>query len=224
MRLLDKLINFIFSLAMMVISVVILLVTFDFTSSSYIDGLINEYVWNADYETIVLIVAFIIFLASLKTTIFLSDFKKKKKMPIMVNTENGNVQIAFETIENTAKAVARSFDEVKDVNAKMINKNKGVVIYMSILVAQDSNISAITTGIQEGVKKKIYETTGVKVLNTDIKVKNIVEKPKKIAETSIDQSLYEKNNGEKTEKVIETHNDELVTVQENNNDVTQKEE
>ena len=232
MRLLDKLINFIFSLTMMVVSVVILLVTFGFASSEYVNGIINEYVWNTDYETIVLIVAFIIFLASLKTTIFLADFKKKKKMPIMVNTDNGNIQIAFETIENTAKAVAKSYDEVKDVNARMVNKGKGVMIYMSILVEQDSNISAITKGIQDKVKQKVLETTGVKVFNTstgvkvfntDIKVKNIVEKSKKVVEDKIEQPLYVKGNIEKAPETEEVHNQESISTQENN-DSTQKEE
>ena len=180
MKFLDKLINFVFSLIMVVVSVVVLLVVFDFTSSSYINGLINDYVWNSKYETIVMVVSIIVFLAGLKTTIFLSDFKKKRKLPIMVSTDNGNIQIASETIESTAKAVARSHEEVKDVNAKMVGKNKGVNIYMSLLVSQDTNIRAITREIQEEVKNKIHDTTGVLVLNTDIKVKNIVEKNKKV--------------------------------------------
>lgn len=180
MKFLDKLINFVFSLIMVVVSVVVLLVVFDFTSSSYINGLINDYVWNSKYETIVMVVSIIVFLAGLKTTIFLSDFKKKRKVPIMVSTDNGNIQIASETIESTAKAVARSHEEVKDVNAKMVGKNKGVNIYMSLLVSQDTNIRAITREIQEEVKNKIHDTTGVLVLNTDIKVKNIVEKNKKV--------------------------------------------
>lgn len=180
MKLLDRLINFIFSLTMLVISTVILLVIFNFIDSNYINSLINNYVWSTDYRAIVIVVSCIVFLAGLKTTIFLSDFKKRKKIPIMVNSSNGSVQIAQETIESTAKAVALSHEEVRDVNVKMINKSKGVDIYMSILVTQDTNIRNITTEIQEEVKNKVDETTGVLVLNTDIKVKNIVEKNKKV--------------------------------------------
>ncbi len=179
MKFLDKLINFIFSLAMMVVSVVVLLVAFNFTSSEYINSLINDYVWNVDYDVIVITVAIIVFLAGLKTTIFLADFKKKKKIPIMVNTEHGNIQIASETIENIAGSVAKSFDDVKEVNTKMVNRGKGVNIYMTLLVDQDSNVRALTREIQEGVKNKIHDNTGVLVLNTDIKVKNIVERAKK---------------------------------------------
>lgn len=180
MKLLDRLINFIFSLVMLVFSTVVLLVVFNFIDGNYINSLISDYVWSNDYSAIVIIVSCIVFLAGLKTTIFLSDFKKRKKIPIMVNSANGSVQIAQETIESTAKAVALAHEEVRDVNVKMVNKNKGVDIYMSILVIQDTNIRNITTEIQEEVKNKIDETTGVVVLNTDIKVKNIVEKNKKI--------------------------------------------
>ena len=180
MKFLDRLINFVFSLIMIVVSVIVLLVIFNFTDSGYVNGLINDYVWNIEYKTIVGVVAAIVFLAGLKTTIFLSDFKKKRKVPIMVSTDNGNVQIASETIESTAKAVANSHEEVKEVNAKMLNKNKGVDIYMSLLVSQDTNIRALTREIQQEVKEKVHDTTGVLVLNTDIKVKNIVEKNKKV--------------------------------------------
>ncbi len=193
MRFLDRLINFIFSLVMLVVSVVVLLVMFDFADSSFVNGLLTDYVWNVQNKTIVIIIASLVFLAGLKTTIFLADFRKKKKVPIMVSSDNGNIQIASEMIESTAKAVAKSHDEVKEVNAKMVNKNKGVDIYMSLLVSQDTNIRALTIAIQEEVKNKIHDTTGVLVLNTDIKVKNIVEKKKIFSE----EPLVVKGNIEK---------------------------
>lgn len=200
MKFLDRLINFIFSLVMVIVSVTVLLVIFDFTSIDFINGLINDYVWNSEYETVVIAVSVIVFLAGIKTTIFLADFKKKKKVPIMVNTDNGNIQIASETIENTARAVAKSHEEVREVNSKMISKNKGVNIYMSLLVSQDTNIRALTREIQEEVKTKIHDTTGVLVLNTDIKVKNIVEKNKKVVNDG--QPLVVTGNFEKVQNEV----------------------
>lgn len=202
MKLLDRLINIIFSLAIIVISVTVLLVICNHVESNYINGLINDYVWNPEYKYIVGVVSFIVLLAGLKTTIFLSDFKKKRKIPIMVNSQNGSVQIAQETIESTAKAVACTHEEVKDVNVKMLNKNKGIEVFMSLLVAQDTNIKEITSQIQEEVKEKIFDTTGVKVLNTDIKVKNIIEKGKKMATPSSNEPLFVKGKLETQEEVI----------------------
>ena len=214
MRFLDKLINFIFSLAMLIVSVVILLVIFNFVDSCFVNGLINGYVWNADYKMIVAITSFVVFLAGLKTTIFLSDFKQKKKIPIMVGTDNGNIQIAQETIENTAKAVAYGHEEVKDVNVKMVNRTKGVEIYMSLMVAQDTNIRAITRQIQEEVKEKIHDTTGVYVLNTDIKIRNIVEKNKKVTPTPSEPLVVKGNLEKEVENTTETTNEENEAIQE----------
>lgn len=216
MKLLDKLINFIFSLAMIIVSVVILLVMFNLTTTEFVNGVLNNYLWNNDYRMTVIISSIVVLLAGLKTTIFLSDFKKKRKMPITVSTDNGNVQIAHETIESTAKAVAKNYEEVKDVNAKMVGKNKGVEIYMTILVSQDTNIRALTRSIQDEVKNKIHETTGVLVLNTDIKVKNIVEKNKKVsmAEASNSKEKVEENI-EIKEDVVEQEVETVDTPNEN---------
>lgn len=211
MKFLDRLINFIFSLVMVIVSVVVLLVMFDLADSSFVNGLLNDYVWNVQNKTIVIIVASIVFLAGLKTTIFLADFRKKKKVPIMVSSDNGNVQIASEMIESTAKAVAKSHDEVKEVNAKMVNRNKGVDIFMSLLVSQDTNIRALTIAIQEEVKNKIHDTTGVLVLNTDIKVKNIVEKKKIVPEEPlIVKGNIEKELPEEKEEVVATEETEAT--------------
>lgn len=211
MKFLDRLINFIFSLVMVVVSVVVLLVMFDLADSSFVNGLLNDYVWNVQNKTIVIIVASIVFLAGLKTTIFLADFRKKKKVPIMVSSDNGNVQIASEMIESTAKAVAKSHDEVKEVNAKMVNRNKGVDIFMSLLVSQDTNIRALTIAIQEEVKNKIHDTTGVLVLNTDIKVKNIVEKKKIVPEEPlVVKENIEKELPEEKEEVVATEETEAT--------------
>lgn len=217
MKLLDKLINFIFSLAMIIISVVILLVMFNLTTPDFVNGVLNDYLWNSEYRMVVIISSIVTLLAALKTTIFLADFKKKRKLPITVSTDNGNIQIAHETIESTAKAVAKNYEEVKDVNAKMVGKNKGVEIYMTILVSQDTNIRALTRSIQDEVKNKIHETTGVLVLNTDIKVKNIVEKGKKVSgsEASNSKEKVEENVEIKEESVIEQEAENIDTPSEN---------
>lgn len=178
MKILDKFINFIFSLAMIIASTAILLVLLNLADVRFIDNLVNNYLWNPEYRTTAIIVVLLVWLAAIKTTIFLADFKQKKKESIIVNSENGSIRIAGETVESTAKAVAKMYNEVKDVNVKMVNKKKGIDLYMSISVSQDTNIKDLTQKIQDAVKAKIQNTTGVVVLNTDIKVKNVIGKSK----------------------------------------------
>lgn len=188
MRALDRLISFVFSVIMLVVSIVLILVGVGLVEPQMIIDMINEHVFveemiTANMFNTLTIVGVVLFLASLKTTIFLSLFKTKDKSPILVKTGNGEVEIAQETIINTVRNVGTSFENIKDVQAKMIKKRRGVIIYAMVMVYANSNIKEITEEMQKQVKEVVKASTGVNVLEVNIKVKNIYSKPKKNNET-----------------------------------------
>ena len=129
-------------------------------------------------------------------------FKTKDKSPILVKTQNGEIEIAQETITNIVRNVGTSFEQVKDVQAKMLKKRKGVNIYAMILVYANSNIRALTEAIQNQVKEAVQSTTGVKVLEINIKVKNIYQKVKKDEVTANSANTVEVSNADNTETEI----------------------
>lgn len=204
MKILDALISFIFSIVILVLSIAVILVLTGLTTESFIIDLINDYVFNNTYYNIVLITSIVLALAALKTTIFHSRFKSKDTSPILVATENGNVQIAQETITNTVKSVALKIPNIKDVNAKMLKKKKGIKIFANISVLANSNIKQVTEELQSQVIEVIKETTGVKVLDVDVKVKNIYEKGQKVENKIVDAT-------KKVEEPLKTENKEVVT-------------
>ena len=204
MKILDALISFIFSIVILVLSIAVILVLTGLTTESFIIDLINDYVFNNTYYNIVLITSIVLALAALKTTIFHSRFKSKDTSPILVATENGNVQIAQETITNTVKSVALKIPNIKDVNAKMLKKKKGIKIFANISVLANSNIKHVTEELQSQVIEVIKETTGVKVLDVDVKVKNIYEKGQKVENKIVDAT-------KKVEEPLKTENKEVVT-------------
>lgn len=207
MRALDRLISFIFSIIMLVLSIVLILVGTGVVESQMIVDLLNEYVFineileSGIFNTLT-IIGIVLLLTALKTTVFLSIFKTKDKSPILVKTKDGEVEIAQETITGTVKNVGLSFDNIKDVQAKMLKKRKGVAIYAMVLVYAETNIRETTEEMQRQVKDVIKTTTGVDVVEVNIKVKNVYQKQKKTEELK------------KTDKEEET----LVTVhmEENN--------
>lgn len=196
MRALDRLIAFVFSVIMLVISVVLVLVGIGVVEPQMIMDMLGTHVFAKEiiagniWNTIT-IVGIILFLASLKTTIFLSLFKNKDKTPILVKTENGEVEIAQETIINTVRSVGASFDNIKDVQARMLKKKKGIIIYAMVLVYTNSNIREITEEMQKQVKEVIKATIGVNVLEVNIKVKNVYQKTKKNEEIKRENSVKE---------------------------------
>ena len=157
MRALDRIISFIFSIIMLVISIVLILIGIGVVNPQMIIDMLNEHVFISDMITAntfnaVTITGIVVLLASLKTTVFLSLFKVKDKSPILVKTQNGEVEIAQETITSTVKNVGLSFDNIKDVQAKMIKKKKGVAIYAMVLVYAETNIRETTEEMQRQVK------------------------------------------------------------------------
>jgi uncharacterized alkaline shock family protein YloU len=196
MKVFDKLISFIFSLAMLSIAVVVILLVLDMAQLDTIIYLIDNYLLNDNYYFIVLGIAILVLLAGIKTTIFLSDFKTKDRTPIVVESEKGLVEIERDTIETIVRTVAKGFPEVRDVQARMFKKDKGIKTYVAISVIQDANIKEVTDKIQTKVKDTVFATTGLNVYNTNIKVKNIYEPRVK----RFDQE--DKNAASKTEQEI----------------------
>jgi len=214
MRALDRLISFVFSVIMLILSIVLILVGIGVVNPQMIIDMLNNHVFvlemiEANTFNVLTIVGIVLLLASLKTTIFLSLFKVKDKSPILVKTQNGEVEIAQETITNTVRNVGLSFDNIKDVQAKMIKKGKNVVIYAMVMVYAETNIRETTEEMQKQVKEVIKATTGVNVTEVNIKVKNIYQKSKK------NDDSKEKNSQTLNEKVENLQEEVVTPVEEN---------
>lgn len=173
MRILDKLISFIFTIFVIVIAVAILLVLTGFVNYPVIEGLLSGYVFNDAYKAIVLSSTILVLLAGLKVTVFSSSLARTSQKSIMVDTPHGKIQINQDTIENVAKNVINEYDAIKDVHTRMTKAKNGINMYMMLSVYQNTNIKDVVTKVQNDVKEQIEETTSVIVRNVDVKIKNV---------------------------------------------------
>lgn len=240
MRALDRLISFIFSIVMLILSIVLILIGIGVVNPQMVIDMLNEHVFvsemiEAKIFNPLTITGIVILLASLKTTVFLSLFKVKDKAPILVKTQNGEVEIAQETITSTVKNVGLSFENIKDVQAKMIKKGKGVVIYAMVLVYAETNIRETTEEMQRQVKEIIKATTGVNVIEVNIKVKNIYQKQKKNDVVKENKDLPKENNETPMDQKVEEipmelnqteiiENEEIIDTNDNNAEIPGQEE
>lgn len=215
MKYLDRLINFIFSIVILILSIVVIMVSAGFIGYESVDNWMRLNMFSEANNTITCIVAIVTFLLALKTTVFLSRMSPKKKNTILVDTNHGKIQIVAETIEGTARSVVKDIDEIKDVQVRMIKEKKGVKIYMVLLVLPTTNIMELSAMVQDEVKKAIEDTTGVKVNNVDIKIKNIADarKAKKLDKENQAEIVNSVENIENTENV---ENVEVQAVTEEN--------
>ena len=178
MRFLDRLISFVFSLIFLALSIVLILlgtgvIEAQLCKEVLANSVFNPKILESGLFNPITITGIIVLLCSLKTTVFMSLFRINDRKPIVVKHKNGEVQIAQDTIINTAKTATLAFDNVRDVQAKMVKKRMGIIIYEVIQVYVNSNINELTESIQYSVKEVIKATVGVNVQDVNIRVRNV---------------------------------------------------
>ena len=175
MRILDKLISFLFDVLVIILAVTVVLVMTNVIGYPVVEGLLRDYVFNFDYQIIIISIAIIVILLGLKITVFSSALSKEAKKKIYVDTPHGKIQINQDTIEGIARNIIKDYPQVKDVQARMTEAKKGINMYMAIQVYQNTNIKDIVTKVQNDVKSQIENTTSVRVNNVDVKIRNVVQ-------------------------------------------------
>lgn len=223
MKYLDRLINFIFSLAILLVSIVVIMISAGFIGYESVDVWIKTTLFSTANNTVTCIVSIVVFLAALKTTIFLSRTNGKKKSAILVDTNHGKVQIAQETIENTAKGATKKYEEIKDVQVRMLKEKRGINVYMALMVMPNTNVIELSASVQDAVKEAIEDTTGVKVNNVDIKIKNISEGRQNKPKVKEEAPKKEENVVEEPNVVIPQENIEENTTVENQEESNEQE-
>ncbi|MBQ9279807.1 MAG: alkaline shock response membrane anchor protein AmaP [Clostridia bacterium] len=175
MRFIDRLISFLFDIAVIVLAFAVIMVMTNVIGYSVIEGLLKDYVFNFDYQIIIISIAVVVILLGLKITVFSSVLSSETKERIFVDTPHGKIQINQETIEGIAKNVIKNYEQVKDVQARMAKAKKGINMYMVLQVYENTNIKDIVTRVQNDVKSQIVNATSIDVKNVDVRIKNVVK-------------------------------------------------
>ena len=104
-----------------------------------------------------------------------SKEKEEKKEGILLENESGKLLISMETIENLVKGVVFGFPSIKSINCKVkLDKQiNNVVIDLNLVVTADTIIKELSVNLQSKIKEVIKTTTEIDVKEINIKIKNI---------------------------------------------------
>lgn len=177
MKVIEKLALTIFSVFMLVFSLVLCLILFNWVEVSNI-YMVLQYLKSTPTATNISLVTSIIFMLLAVKCIFFPAYAKEKNEKaegILLENEAGKLLISLETIENLVKGVVAGFPNVKTANCKVkLDKQvNNVTINMSLVVAPDTIIKELSVNLQDKVKEMIKKTTEIEVKEINIKVKNI---------------------------------------------------
>lgn len=174
-RVLDKLLLFLYSLAVAAASVIILL-----EATGLARGLLDWLSYDKLNESLlrqslVIAVCAVVLLISLRFLYVTLKVSSSHPSSIDQRTDFGDIRISPETIENLTLKAASRVKGVKDLKVRVLVGDTGLDLTVRSVVDGDMSIPAVTEEVQRSVKHHLEETTGIPVYKVSVYVANIVQ-------------------------------------------------
>ena len=194
MKILDRIILSIYSIIMLVESVIAILLVFGWLKIENIvfiikDVLNNHIAYNTIFGIsilfIILSIKAILFGSSTSTRTDNTETKKNTKMGdgVLLENEDGKLLISKDTIERLANSVVKNFSNIQDAKTKVLIDNKNnIAIIVELQILQNTIIKELTANLQSRIKQVIKEATDLDVKEVNVKIKNIINVPVKVEE------------------------------------------
>ena len=177
MKFIEKVSLTIFSVVILILSLVLSLMLFGWLETSDIYYALKYIIANPTATNITLGVVIIFMLLAIKC-IFFPSYNKTKELKtdgILLENEAGKLLISIDTLESLVKGVISGFENIKSANCKVkLDKQvNNVIINVTLVVAADTIIKELSANLQDRIKEVIKKTTEVEVKEVTIKIKNI---------------------------------------------------
>lgn len=192
MKLIDRIIYFIFSSIIFIIIALAIMGLYDVEFAKNI--IINTIGYLRDFSAMnmgtILIISVIIEIMAIKGMFFQSG-KEERRDAIILENSSGKLIISRKTLENLVKDIANNVNGVENAIAKvMVEKDTDLAILIDIVVKEGS-IKDITKKLQEEVKMSIKKASDLNVSEVNVNIKNI-NKNVKIDDIDIKKDVDEK--------------------------------
>lgn len=174
-KIIDRLLLFLFSLALIVATGFLLaaafgLISYDRTSLFLHDVYFDRYTAIAFISVCVaaLLISVRFFYISVRTG-------RTQAPSVDQRNEWGDIRISLDTVENLALKAAGRTRGVKDLRARVGVNSAGLEISIRTVVDGETSIPALTEEMQSAVKGLVEEITGLPVAVVSVFVANIVQ-------------------------------------------------
>lgn len=199
MKFLERLSLSVFSLIVLVLSVVTILICLNFVQSTIFDVGFEYVLATETNRRVAIVVAAILGLLSIKCLFFAKTTNNDGKDGILLENGSGKLLISKETIENIIVGVARDVNGAENVNSRLeLDKNNNLKIFVTTVVSQSRPIKEVTTNLQDNIKAAIKRAADLEVKEVNVRIKNVSTK-----KTSEEKAASRKAVAKKKEEVKE---------------------
>ena len=178
MKLIDKVIYFIFSTIVLAIVVIVFMGLLNIGGVnhifSFIGGMPNMS-FTQEQMTYIIIVGILLIIMAIKGILFQTKLEENKDAIILENS-SGKLIISRRTLENLVKDISNGVKGVENSSARVnVEKDTDLIISIDIVVKEGS-IKDITKKLQEDVKIAIKKASDLNVSEVNVNIKNIKKK------------------------------------------------
>lgn len=173
-RIADKFLLFLYSLAVLLASGVMLVMTFNWIDRSVAEAFLQEMYTSAPVAYAVIAVCAVLFLLSIRFLFLSLQRGRERSGSIDQRTEFGDIRISLETVENLALKASGRVRGAKDIRARVRVDESGLDIQLRSVIDGESSIPQLTEEMQRAVKEHVEDITGIPVAAVTVYVANVV--------------------------------------------------
>ncbi len=177
MKILDKITLILFSMIILIISLVMVLLMFGWVNFTTIVALYGQLTTNELASNIALFASIVCILLAVKAIFFGGTTTSNDKINgegILLQNESGKLLISKETIENLVNGVANGFENTQSVTTKVIIDSQNAIrVFVTLMVLPNTVINELSMNLQSRIKEVVKKVTDLDVKSIDIKIKNI---------------------------------------------------
>ena len=176
MKLLDRFNLVLFSILILVISLIVCLLSFGWIAIGLAFDGVEFLITNTLANNIALGASIVLMILAIKS-IFFNSFSKEKSESrdgILLENDNGKLLVSKDTIESLTNTVVKSFDSAESVMTKVeVDSESHVKIYITLFVYPEVVIKELSSKLQTNVKDTIKKSLDLDVTEVNIRIKNI---------------------------------------------------
>ena len=176
MKFLERFTLVIYSLIILILSIILSLLIFNWMKYSTFTDMLKALITGAVSSKIALGICVVFILLSIKCIFFDEKSKEviKDAQGIMLKNENGKLMISKETIENMVKNTVIGFENIKQCNTKIeVNEENLLKITLFLEGTEDVIIKELANNLQLKIKEEVKKISDLDVQEVNVKIMNL---------------------------------------------------
>lgn len=178
MKVLDKIALILFSVMMLIISIIICLTIFGVLDITTIYMIATNILSDKTTCNVLIGINIIFIVLAIKSIFFESGSKDEENYNdgILLENDDGKLLITKETLVSMVNAVVSGFEGAKNYQTKVyLDNENNLSIILTIEASDNTIIKELSNNLQVRIKEKIKESLDLEVKSINIRVKNIIE-------------------------------------------------